>query len=596
MPFMMQTASQVPIPTENQKSTVTIAYKKPKEIGSYFLGKTIGHGASGKVKLGIHKHTGVKVAMKMIPRSDLLSSTVNFKCVQRELAVLQLLNHPNIVSLHQVLQDADYIYFAMEYMEGGELFHYLDKKEKLEESEARLLFTQLITALNWCHAHQISHRDLKPENILLDKQKKTLKIADFGMAALQHPAMPLKTSCGSPHYASPEIVKGKHYDGRATDVWSCGVILYVLMTGHLPFDDERIKILLEKIKLGTYSPLPTTLSKDLQELVQNMLLIDPKQRITTSEILAHPWLNSQFFLGTELRFLQPNKETFKLYPLESPQLQKPIIVSDLESRVWETLRVLWKKEQELFFALSSEGSNMQKLTCKLLQDHFLKLDNFIESNDSVHVLLKTEYDSLSISPPFSKDISVDTSAYLLPTPKSTVVFHHKSQPLFMLKQFETKSGPAEHFIVTEHVKTTPKTVKYNPIWNIIQKKPSSWEKLYRCFGYRTFQKVVRIECKSKTEYEVTGKLHQVLAECFQGKLIGRMHSDKRITWGGILTIEANICEFVCLLSHLDSKTICIDMLINRGLLDLFEHAIDKLVYRLNTYEAESKWLMYTNDW
>ncbi|RCH78528.1 hypothetical protein CU098_002461 [Rhizopus stolonifer] len=340
----------------NKRSMTVPIIKKKKEIGDYILGKTIGRGASGRVKIAVHKQTGEKVAIKMISRSHLLASSTTSRSVQRELAVLQLLHHPHLVDLRQVLQDASYVYFVMEYLEGGELFHYLAERGKLQETESRSLFIQLITALNWCHAHHISHRDLKPENILLDKNKQNLKIADFGMAALQPFNTLLKTSCGSPHYASPEIVKGKKYHGPATDVWSCGVILYAIVTGHLPFDDEHMGRLLAKIKTGKYRSLPDYLSADVKDLIKRMLVVDPHRRMTMPEILAHPWLTNQSFLGTELRFLQPNKEQFKLYPLNDPDLHKPMHTSDLEGRIWETLKVLFreKSEQDLVQSLSSE--------------------------------------------------------------------------------------------------------------------------------------------------------------------------------------------------------------------------------------------------
>lgn len=132
----------------------------------------------------------------MISRSHLTASSITSKSVQRELAVLQLLHHPNLIDLRQVLQDTSNVYFVMEYLEGGELFHVLAERGRLPENEARHLFSQLVTALDWCHNHYISHRDLKPENILLDKEKKNLKIADFGMAAMQQPNALLRTSCG----------------------------------------------------------------------------------------------------------------------------------------------------------------------------------------------------------------------------------------------------------------------------------------------------------------------------------------------------------------------------------------------------------------
>ncbi|OAD72168.1 hypothetical protein PHYBLDRAFT_5776, partial [Phycomyces blakesleeanus NRRL 1555(-)] len=248
----------------------------------YWLGKTIGRGASGRVKLGIHRRTGELVAVKMIARSQLVSSSSTSRSVQRELAVLQLLYHPNLVELRQVLQDTFYVYFVMEYVQGGELFQVLSDRGRLPETEVRALFSQLMTGLSWCHSHHICHRDLKPENILLDKDKKNIKIADFGMSSIISPGDLLRTSCGSPHYASPEIIKGTPYDGRATDIWSTGVILYVLLTGHLPFDDPNMGRLLSKIKTGRYRRLPKYLSDEARDLLQRLLVVDPKERMTVS--------------------------------------------------------------------------------------------------------------------------------------------------------------------------------------------------------------------------------------------------------------------------------------------------------------------------
>ncbi|KAG0787214.1 hypothetical protein G6F22_007389 [Rhizopus arrhizus] len=539
MPFMSylvrRTQQQQQPESINKRSiTVPMLKNKKKEIGDYNLGKTIGRGASGRVKLGIHKQTGERVAIKMISRSQLSASSITSKSVQRELAVLQLLHHPNLVDLRQVLQDTSYVYFVMEYCEGGELFHYLAQKGKLQEREARLLFIQLITALNWCHAHHISHRDLKPENILLDKDKQNLKIADFGMAAIQPFNTLLKTSCGSPHYASPEIVRGKRYHGPATDVWSCGVILYAMVTGHLPFDDEHMARLLAKIKTGRYRNLPDYLSLDVKDLIRRMLVVDPQRRMTMPEILAHPWLTNQSFLGTELRFLQPNKEQFKLYPLNDPDLQKPVHSSDLEGRIWETLKILWreKSEQELLKSLYSEGANIQKLTCKLLQERSWRLEQDVHSNySSVSLPIRRSSvitEDMPMTPPLRslRKESIDSyihdsssfDTYLPPTPKSTSF--QLAEPHNILTVLDegtrgSKADAADLFIMTKAIESKLQPVGDQDLWRMCSKDEevsSWWEKTFDYFKHKLPEKVISIECLAKHECEVAGKLHQVLEE------------------------------------------------------------------------------------
>ncbi|CAO3589543.1 unnamed protein product [Absidia cylindrospora] len=346
--------------------------RQKKDVGDYWLGKTIGRGASGRVKLGIHKHTGEKVAIKIIARSYLVSSITTAKSVQRELAILQLLHHPHLVELKQVLQDSSYVYFVMEYLEGGELFHILAERGKFKESDARRLFYQMVSSLAWCHAHHICHRDLKPENILLTKSKKHIKIADFGMAAMN---TNLKTSCGSPHYASPEIIKGKAYDGTRTDTWSLGVILFALLSGHLPFDDENMSRLLGKIKTGHYRPLPNSLSVEAKHLVKKMLVVDPRRRITMNEILHHPWLTSISSNHSTI------EDPLKILPLGDPMVNHTLF---LEGRIWETLKVLWQdlRQEEIIHALASQGSNLQKLTCLLLQQRTNRIDQ--DEGKSIH--------------------------------------------------------------------------------------------------------------------------------------------------------------------------------------------------------------------
>lgn len=177
----------------------------------------------------------------------------------------------------------------MEHVEGGELFDYLVKKGRLTENEAVGFFQQIILGVDYCHNHLICHRDLKPENLLLDRHR-NVKIADFGMASLQVPSTMLETSCGSPHYASPEIIKGIKYNGPSADVWSCGIILFALVTGNLPFDDENIRRLLNKVKTGIYT-IPDYVSPSARDLITKMLVVEPDLRYTMRQVMDHPWFN-----------------------------------------------------------------------------------------------------------------------------------------------------------------------------------------------------------------------------------------------------------------------------------------------------------------
>lgn len=171
----------------------------------------------------------------------------------------------------------------MEYVAGGELFDHLVAKGRLRPSEARSYFRQIIFGMDYCHRFNICHRDLKPENLLLDATKKIVKVADFGMAALQPTERMLETSCGSPHYASPEIVSGKSYKGTASDIWSCGIILFALLCGRLPFDDGNIQHLLAKVRIGRFE-MPDHLETDAKDLIWRMLEVNPEKRIKVNPL------------------------------------------------------------------------------------------------------------------------------------------------------------------------------------------------------------------------------------------------------------------------------------------------------------------------
>ncbi|KAF5916921.1 hypothetical protein HPG69_013841 [Diceros bicornis minor] len=247
-------------------------------VGPYRLEKTLGKGQTGLVKLGVHCITGQKVAIKIVNREK-LSESVLMK-VEREIAILKLIEHPHVLKLHDVYENKKYLYLVLEHVSGGELFDYLVKKGRLTPKEARKFFRQIVSALDFCHSYSICHRDLKPENLLLD-EKNNIRIADFGMASLQVGDSLLETSCGSPHYACPEVIKGEKYDGRRADMWSCGVILFALLVGALPFDDDNLRQLLEKVKRGVFH-MPHFIPPDCQSLLRGMIEVEPEKRLSVS--------------------------------------------------------------------------------------------------------------------------------------------------------------------------------------------------------------------------------------------------------------------------------------------------------------------------
>lgn len=230
--------------------------------------------------------TGHKVAVKILNKAKIKQLGMEEK-VQREINILHLCTHPHIIRLYEVIDTPTDIFLVNEYVSGGELFDYIVSKGRLSADEARNFFHQIISGVEYCHFQKIVHRDLKPENLLLDAND-NIKIADFGLSNLMRDGDFLRTSCGSPNYAAPEVISGHLYAGPEVDVWSCGVILYALLCGSLPFDDESIPNLFKKIKSGMYS-LPTHLSQLAKNLIPRMLEVDPMKRITIPEIRLHPW-------------------------------------------------------------------------------------------------------------------------------------------------------------------------------------------------------------------------------------------------------------------------------------------------------------------
>ncbi|CAI4221732.1 unnamed protein product [Auanema sp. JU1783] len=278
--------NQLIMSTPSQDLSKLPEIKPQIKIGHYILKDTLGVGTFGKVKVGIHEATGYKVAVKILNRQKIKTLDVVGK-IRREIQNLSLFRHPHIIRLYQVISTPTDIFMIMEYVSGGELFDYIVKHGRLKTPEARRFFQQIISGVDYCHRHMVVHRDLKPENLLLDEHC-NVKIADFGLSNIMTDGDFLRTSCGSPNYAAPEVISGKLYAGPEVDVWSCGVILYALLCGTLPFDDEHVPSLFRKIKSGVF-PIPEYLDKSLVTLLLHMLQVDPMKRATIKDVIAHEW-------------------------------------------------------------------------------------------------------------------------------------------------------------------------------------------------------------------------------------------------------------------------------------------------------------------
>jgi len=267
----------------------SVAMASVQRIGHYRLGKNLGIGSFGKVRLAEHQLTGHKVAIKILNRHRIKQLDMDEK-VRREIKILKLFYHPHIIRLYEVIYTPGDIYMVMEYVSGGELFDFIVSNGRLPEDKARRFFQQILSGIEYCHQHMVVHRDLKPENLLLDSDC-NLRIADFGLSNVMKDGDFFKTSCGSPNYAAPEVISGKLYAGPEVDVWSMGVILYALLCGSLPFDDENIPNLFKKIKGGIYT-LPGHIGEPTKDLIAKMLVVDPLQRITIAEIRQHAWFKT----------------------------------------------------------------------------------------------------------------------------------------------------------------------------------------------------------------------------------------------------------------------------------------------------------------
>ncbi|XP_051500893.1 MAP/microtubule affinity-regulating kinase 3 isoform X8 [Myxocyprinus asiaticus] len=372
-----------------RNSIASCADEQP-HIGNYRLLKTIGKGNFAKVKLGRHILTGREVAIKIIDKTQL--NPTSLQKLFREVRIMKILNHPNIVKLFEVIETEKTLYLVMEYASGGEVFDYLVAHGRMKEKEARAKFRQIVSAVQYCHQKHIVHRDLKAENLLLDADM-NIKIADFGFSNEFTIGNKLDTFCGSPPYAAPELFQGKKYDGPEVDVWSLGVILYTLVSGSLPFDGQNLKELRERVLRGKYR-IPFYMSTDCENLLKRFLVLNPVKRGTLEQIMKDRWINAGSEEDELKPFVEPELDI-------SDQKRIDIMVGMGYSReeihesltrmkydeITATYLLLGRKSTELEVSDSSSSSNLSLAKARPNSEHnngqspsHLKVQRTISSN------------------------------------------------------------------------------------------------------------------------------------------------------------------------------------------------------------------------
>ncbi|GKU00063.1 unnamed protein product [Fusarium langsethiae] len=346
-------------------------------IGPWQLGKTLGKGSSARVRLCRHNVTNQLAAVKIVNRRmaylvqdsslaalskwdnnlpDQIDGEIRVPmAIEREVAILKLIEHPNIMKIYDIWENRSEVYLILEYIDQGDLFTFINLKGRLSEEVSVYFFRQIISAISYCHSFNICHRDLKPENILISADLK-IKIADFGMAALhQTDTHQLVTACGSPHYAAPELLKNRQYRGDKADIWSMGVILFAMLTATLPFDDPDLRVMMARTKKGQYE-MPSFLSPEAEDLIRRMLQVNPDRRITLKEIWRHPLVKKYAYLD-DLDDLNS----------QPPDIRKgfqytPVPIKDVDSQLVRQLRSMWHmfSESDLKLKLTCDEPNDQK--------------------------------------------------------------------------------------------------------------------------------------------------------------------------------------------------------------------------------------------
>ncbi|KAK8961687.1 CBL-interacting protein kinase 23 [Platanthera guangdongensis] len=263
-------------------------------VGRYNLGRTLGEGTFAKVKFARNVETGENVAIKILDKEKILLNRMVGQ-IKREISTMKLIRHPNVIRMYEVMASKTKIYIVLEFVTGGELFDKIAGQGRLKEDEARKYFQQLINAVDYCHSRGVYHRDLKLENLLLDANG-LLKVSDFGLSALPQQVREdglLHTTCGTPNYVAPEVINNRGYDGAKADLWSCGVILFIIMSGYLPFEDSNLMSLYKKIFKAEFT-CPAWFSTSAKKLIKRILDPNPQTRMTMAEVIENNWFKKGY--------------------------------------------------------------------------------------------------------------------------------------------------------------------------------------------------------------------------------------------------------------------------------------------------------------
>ncbi|KAL7030568.1 hypothetical protein ACKWTF_006709 [Chironomus riparius] len=390
---------------------------REQQIGKYRLLKTIGKGNFARVMLARHLVTNNEVAIKIIDKTQLNPNSL--EKLFREVSIMKILQHPNIVKLYEVIETDKTLYLVMEYVNNGEVFEYLVKNGRMKENIARQKFRQIVSAVQYLHSKKIIHRDLKAENLLLD-QNLDVKIVDFGFSNMFVEGNKMDTYCGSPPYAAPELFQGKKYDGPEVDVWSLGVILYTLVSGSLPFDGSTLRELRERVIRGKYR-IPFYLSTDCEALLKKFLALNPTKRYTLEQIMKDKWMNQ-------------NEEELKPYPEGSIEMNDPKII--------DSLLTLGYKLSEIEKSLSNRKFDEICGIYLLLQNSNRKLSR--SKPESMTSITSTTMSAAPSSSTMPSTHSVPTSTNNHPKSETTTNGDGLKETSFMTMTLDDNSKTAKH--------------------------------------------------------------------------------------------------------------------------------------------------------
>ena len=438
---------------------------KCKKIGNYILSTTIGKGTFSKVKLGIHLPTQKKVAIKILDREKIKDES-DLERISREIHILTLLRHPNIAQLYETITSERHIYIIMEYIEGRDLFQYIYSLQRLSELKASQLFRQLIACLEYIHTLGIVHRDIKPENILLNKQKTILKLVDFGLSNSYKHGDLLKTACGSPCYAAPEMISGKEYDGFYSDLWSCGVVLYCMLVGKLPFDDEDIKVLYYNIKSANYY-MPPFLSNVSQDILRKILNTNPKRRITLEELKNHPF----FLIGEKTPILKGLLIGIENIPVDME------VVNEMKQKYFDDKDSI--DEEYIVSLIQKNNHNNITTIYYLLQKE--KLENLFNANTNIKKISKEKIEENKLK-------SIESNKHNNSKDKSGSFGIQQQKRIVDLK-IKHKKRSKNHKDEVSDINNNMGIITPNNEHNISSRNDIEWKKSDNLFNLSTIKKI-----------------------------------------------------------------------------------------------------------